>query len=200
MHTGKLTAAVALLLLPSLSHTETIAPGASDALRGIERGPQREERLAPSPNELRKKEKPAPLTVPEQAPTTPQIQPTQQSLEVTKILVEGGTVFSKEEMDAFVKPYTGRRVTVQELQLLRYNISKAYLDKGHINSGAILPQYQPRLREGVITYQIIEGDLTRISLSGNDRLRESYIASRITDRTDTPLTCISYKKRSDSCS
>jgi len=104
---------------------------------------------------------------------------------VNAINITGNTVFSGAELSAVVKPYTGRTLTNQELQELRQTLTRYYVDRGYINSGAIIPDQA--LTGDIIEVRIIEGRLTQIEIIGNDWLRDSYIKERLMIEEDMVL-------------
>ena len=104
---------------------------------------------------------------------------------VRKILVTGSTVFTTEELSGITTPYENRSLTSEDLESLRRALSLQYINAGYINSGAILPDQT--VKEGVITFQIVEGALSRISVEGNTWFRESYIRDRIELGADPPV-------------
>ncbi len=61
---------------------------------------------------------------------------------VQKIEVIGNTVFSQDELSAIVKPYEGRELTLDDLQKVRSQITRLYIDRGFITSGAHIPNNQ----------------------------------------------------------
>ena len=52
-----------------------------------------------------------------------------------------------------------------------------YVNNGYVNSGAVIPDQT--VADGVITFDIIEGELTRIDLEGNKWFRDGYIRKRL---------------------
>ena len=66
-----------------------------------------------------------------------------------EIRVVGSTVFSPEEIAAVTGPYTNRTVTHEDLEALRLALTLLYVNKGYVNSGAILPDQ--KVADGVVT-------------------------------------------------
>jgi len=98
---------------------------------------------------------------------------------------EGNHVFSDSELHEISARYEGRVITSAELLQLRNAIGVLYLDQGYINSGAVIPDQ--KVEDGVVTLRIIEGELTRIEIDGNKRLRDGYIESRLQRGAGRPL-------------
>lgn len=104
---------------------------------------------------------------------------------VRDIRVVGSTVFSREQLAAVTGPYTNREVTAEDIESLRLALTRLYIERGYINSGAILPDQT--VADGVITYQVIEGTLTGIQVEGNRWLWPSYYRRRLSLGAGPPL-------------
>jgi hemolysin activation/secretion protein len=104
---------------------------------------------------------------------------------VSKINLLGGTVFSATELDSILSPYENRQVTMEELQSLRQQLSLMYFQRGHVNSGVIIPDQT--VENGVVEFRIIEGKVNEVRLSGNEDLNDSYVLDRINLGVDEPL-------------
>ncbi|MGH8628610.1 MAG: ShlB/FhaC/HecB family hemolysin secretion/activation protein, partial [Gammaproteobacteria bacterium] len=96
---------------------------------------------------------------------------------VKKIKLTGNKVISNEELAEVYAPYENRTLSSEELQALRQALTVYYVNKGYINSGAVIPDQE--VKEGIIEIQIVEGKLTDVELSGNDWLRDGYIEKRL---------------------
>jgi hemolysin activation/secretion protein len=99
--------------------------------------------------------------------------------------VEGNTVLPVEKLEEITQRYINRTLTTEDLEALRLELTRLYIEAGYINSGAIIPDQT--VSEGIITYQIIEGQLTDIEVSGTRWFRESYIRKRLALGAGPPL-------------
>lgn len=97
---------------------------------------------------------------------------------IGKVLFEGNTVFPDSELNQVVAAFLNRRITMADLEEMRYRLTRKYVDQGYFNSGALIKPGQ-RIDGGVITYIILEGRLNDIRVKGNNRLRPEYIKKRI---------------------
>jgi len=104
---------------------------------------------------------------------------------VRKIVVTGSTVFTKEEIATVTAPYENRNVNMEDLELLRRALTLLYVNKGYINSGAVIPDQT--VVNGLITLQVIEGKLTNIDVEGNKWFRDSFLRDRIMLGARTPV-------------
>ncbi len=105
----------------------------------------------------------------------------------------GSTVFSPTELAKVTKAYLDREVTSAELEELRLALTRLYVDKGYINSGAVIPN--PAVVDGVATFQIIEGSLIHIEVTDNNWFRTRYIEERIRVGTEPPLDLKALQQR-----
>jgi hemolysin activation/secretion protein len=112
---------------------------------------------------------------------------------IREIRVIGSTVFSAEELATVTAPYQNRELTTEDLEALRIALTLLYINRGYVNSGAILPDQT--LTDGVVTFRIIEGELTQIELEGNRWFRSSYLEKRFSLSADPPLNINSLQER-----
>ena len=112
---------------------------------------------------------------------------------VREFRIIGNTVLSLEELAAVTAPYTNRELTAEDLEALRVALTLLYVNKGYVNSGAILPDQT--VVQGVITYQIIEGNVTTIEVTGNRWFRTGYLQKRIALGTGPPLNVNDLQQR-----
>ncbi len=141
----------------------------------------------PEPN-IPKLPPPEDLLEPNSTPSTPEINvpgEVPQKITVDKFEIKGSTVFSEKDFDEITEPYTNRPITFAELLQLRSQLTKLYLDKGYITSGAFLPTQ--RFQDGTVEIEIIEGEIEDIKISGNRKLNSGYVRSRIARGARKPL-------------
>jgi hemolysin activation/secretion protein len=112
---------------------------------------------------------------------------------VREIRVVGSTIFSAEELRQVTAPYVNREVTTEDLEALRLKLTRLYIDRGYVSSGAILPDQS--ITEGVITYQIIEGSLSAVEVEGNRWFRSSYFTRRFSLAGGPPLNVNELQER-----
>jgi len=112
---------------------------------------------------------------------------------VRKIEIVGNTIIATSELAAVVAPYQNKWLTAEDLESLRLALTRAYVTKGYVNSGAVLPDQN--VADGIIKYKIIEGQLSDIELKGNTWLRDYYIKSRLRLGAGGPLNIDSLQER-----
>lgn len=129
-----------------------------------------------------------PLSRPEESQQLPGLQ-----VLVREIRIEGNTVFTVAELEQITAPYTQRMVNAEDLEALRLALTRQYIDRGYINSGAIIPDQT--IRNGVLTIRIIEGQLNRIDITGNRWFRTNYLRRRLSLAPQQPLNLPSLQER-----
>lgn len=112
---------------------------------------------------------------------------------VRRIVVEGHTVLSAGDLRALVAPFEGREVSAGELQELRRRLTLHYIERGYISSGTLLPDQS--VQDGVIRFQVVEGDLSAIDVATDGRLAPGYVAGRIRLGTGAPLNLAQLQER-----
>jgi len=105
----------------------------------------------------------------------------------------GNTAFSSVELASVAAPYRGREIGSDDLEALRIALTRHYIERGFINSGALLPDQE--VTQGVITFQIVEGRLTGIEVHGSRRLRESYVRDRVALAAGPPMNVYAIRDR-----
>ena len=128
------------------------------------------------------------LLPPNTIPSRPEEAPSgeiPQAIVVKKFNVTGSTVFSPEDFAKITQPYIKKPITLAELFQIRGLITKLYVDKGYITSGAFIPPQ--KLQAGVVEIRVIEGGLEDIKITGTRRLNPGYVRSRIAIATGKPL-------------
>jgi hemolysin activation/secretion protein len=106
---------------------------------------------------------------------------------IRDIQVIGNTVL-QSEIEEIVKDsqLKYRTATFQDLVCLRSRITQLYLAKGYVTSGAFLANNQD-LSKGIVTIQVVEGELEEIVITGLGHLQESYLRSRLELAAQKPL-------------
>lgn len=98
---------------------------------------------------------------------------------------EGNTLFGDSELGMEIDSFRGRDLVQEDLDHLRYRLTRHYVSRGYINSGATIPDQD--LHEGILTIRIVEGRLTEVMVKGNEGLSTAYLRARILAGNDEPL-------------
>jgi hemolysin activation/secretion protein len=148
-----------------------------------------DEKIEPAPPALTTPApSPAPIPIPKK-PTDDLLK----SVLVKKIEVTGSSVFTAEEFAKVTAPYENRTLTMEDLESVRRDLTLLYVNKGYINSGAVLPDQT--VTAGVITFKVIEGKLSHIEVVGNKWFGSSYIRDRVARGADSPVNIIPLQDR-----
>jgi POTRA domain, ShlB-type len=73
---------------------------------------------------------------------------------VREFRLTGNTVFSDQELAAVLEPYTGRAIATEELLDARDAVTRLYIERGYVSSGAVIPDQD--VVGGVIEIRIVE--------------------------------------------
>jgi hemolysin activation/secretion protein len=104
---------------------------------------------------------------------------------VREFRFQGNTVFSEKDLAQIAQPFSNRELNTEDLERVRRAISLHYINRGYINSGAIIPDQDPK--DGVVRITIVEGVLTKTELHGNRWLRDGYIERQLGRWSGEPL-------------
>lgn len=139
--------------------------------------------------------KPIPTTLPtETDPILPspsqenlpdQTFPTGTTFFVKEIQVKGNSVL-EDEIVKLKQPLENQQISLEQLLQLRSRILQLYAEKGYISSGVFIPNNQ-NVADGIVEIQVVEGELEDIAITGLQRLRKSYVRSRIQRFAGEPL-------------
>lgn len=112
---------------------------------------------------------------------------------VSQIEVRGNTALPAEDLASMAARYENRDIDAQDLHDLCRKITLAYVQKGYINSGAVLPDQE--IRDGHVVIEVIEGRLNQIVITGTDWLDDDYVRDRITLGAEAPLNVNALQER-----
>ena len=139
--------------------------------------------------------KPIPTTLPTETdsilPSQPKDNLPQQTFPSTgvffvkEIQVKGNSVL-EDEINELIQPLENKQISLEQLLQLRSQITQLYAKQGYISSGAFIPNNQ-NVADGIVEIQIVEGELEDIAITGLQRLRKSYVRSRIQRFAKKPL-------------
>jgi hemolysin activation/secretion protein len=102
--------------------------------------------------------------------------------------VVGSSVFSDAELATALAPWTGREIGSEELLAARDAVTRLYVEKGYLSSGATLPDQDPE--NGVIELRIVEGRLGEVSVTGSRWLRDGWVEARARRGARQPLNVV----------
>jgi hemolysin activation/secretion protein len=114
------------------------------------------------------------------------------AIAVKQIIVNGSTVFNQSDFSKITQPLINQSVSLDRLREAAEKITQLYLDNNYITTRAILPTDQPNLNQGIISIQILEGQLEKIEIKRTGdvqgRLSDNYIRDRLFLGVTKPLS------------
>jgi hemolysin activation/secretion protein len=154
---------------PTAANRERLESGAPE-LPGLQPGP-------PPPANLK-------LPAPPPTGAVPPL-PEGKRFILRKVNVIGNTVIDDASIRAVVAPYIGKPVTIADLETIRRRFTRLFIDRGYINSGAVLPDQN--VANGAVTYRFVEGRVTDINITGTDHFKPEYFRSRLARGAEAPF-------------
>ncbi len=112
---------------------------------------------------------------------------------IKEIQVKGSTVFSDRELKKITDPYVNHPLTDEIIEEIRHVLTLNYINKGYVNSGAVIPDQIAE--KGKIVFHIIEGRVSQVDIFDNKWFSKKYIEDRLFLETDHPLNVASLQKR-----
>ena len=134
----------------------------------------------------------------EYAPVLPALNQSEQSglygpqIYVKQFEFTGNTVYDSATLAKLLDKYTGRKITGEELESARQILTLYYVDHGYINSGAVLPDQDPK--DGIVHFQIVEGKLTLVLITGNNWFQTWWLRNEMRFAAGEPLNFNSLKE------
>jgi hemolysin activation/secretion protein len=104
---------------------------------------------------------------------------------VREILVTGNTALPDDTLAEVTEPYVGRELSFEDLEELRDALTLAYVRRGYLTSGAVIPTQS--LADGVLRVQIIEGEIAGIDIETDGRFRDRYLRKRVQLAASRPV-------------
>ncbi|MBF0485329.1 MAG: ShlB/FhaC/HecB family hemolysin secretion/activation protein [Candidatus Omnitrophica bacterium] len=111
--------------------------------------------------------------------------PDSQKVLVTKIEVTGAKLLSAKDINAIIKPFENKTLTIREMQDVANRITDAYRQKGYITSRAILPPQ--KVENSILKIEVIEGKMGDITVQGNKYYSTSLIKRKIDLKPGVPF-------------
>jgi hemolysin activation/secretion protein len=104
---------------------------------------------------------------------------------IKKFVFKGNHQFDDDTLADLLTKYTNREVTNEELEAARQVITLYYISHGFVNSGALLPDQDPK--DGVIILQVVEGHLSEVTVTGNHWFQTWWLRNELRQAGGDPL-------------
>jgi hemolysin activation/secretion protein len=114
------------------------------------------------------------------------------TLIVSTIIFEGNSAIQADEITSHVSSFLKRRILKIELEQLRQSVTQLYIQRGYVNSGAIIPD--GAYKDGILRVKIIEGAIVETRTEGLNALNPRYLTSRLV-RKGQPLNVAVLEER-----
>jgi len=112
---------------------------------------------------------------------------------VREYAITGNTVLPEATLRGIAVPYVGRELSWADLERLRDELTRAYVDAGYLTSGAWIPDQA--VENGVIEIRIQEGVLGELSIESDRRLSSRYVENRLHGALVGPLNLRALEER-----
>lgn len=131
-------------------------------------------------------------------PVKPQVKektdlPSAERIFVREFRFIGNTVCSDEELSDVAAPFCNRDISFEDMEELRHRLTLHYVEKGYVNSGAVIPDQE--IKNQTVVFLIMEGYLSDIRVKDNEKLRSRYIRSRLALGAGPPLNIRNLEER-----
>lgn len=161
--------ALLLLFSPYLAASSFTSPPASTSAGVVER--QIEKEYEAKPLEPRKDVPLLEIDLPEDQ----LYMKSGATIDLKAVEFKGNTLLPDRELMKLTVPYLYRKVTMREIRELCIAIQKLYVKQGYFLARAFPPAQ--KVQDGVLTLQIVEGSLGKVTVVGNHYYKSSFIAA-----------------------
>ena len=104
---------------------------------------------------------------------------------VDSIEFRGNTVLNDSELRGIESRYVGRELGLSDLEALRDELTYAYVGRGYVTSGAVIPSQS--VAGGVLVVDVVEGVLQDIEVETDGHLRPGYVRARLERSAGPPV-------------
>lgn len=111
-----------------------------------------------------------------------------ESFILREVRFEGGERLPTDGFRAIYAPELEHRVTLSDLEELRFKLTRHLVDQGFVTSGVVVaPNQTVNESVGTVQFQIIEGHLSEIRVTDGSGLSDRYIRERLRPDPTQPL-------------
>ncbi len=100
------------------------------------------------------------------------------TIHLQRVIFKGSKMLPQQSLQAIAAPYLGRTLSAAQVEELRELLTRAYTDRGYINSGVVLDA-SSAAPEGTLQFAVIEGRIREVRIRGLKRLRPRYVIDRL---------------------
>ncbi len=95
------------------------------------------------------------------------------------IELEGNTQIESKTLMASLQEFIGKKIRASDVEQMRTRLTRAYVDTGFINSGAVFILPSDVNSSDSLRFRIIEGHLKEVRVQGQQALNPTYLRSRL---------------------
>ena len=96
---------------------------------------------------------------------------------LNKIIYEGNTIFTQEDLDKIGAEYLNNFVSLDDLKVIMNKITNHYNNEGYITTFAYLPAQ--KIQDGLLKITIVEGKVSKLNVKGNKWAKEGYLKNNV---------------------
>ncbi len=119
-------------------------------------------------------------------PTTIIAPPSDVCFEIKRIIFEGTENMLEAEANVLKQPWLGTCMSLADIDLLRSNVDKFYIEAGWIMARAYL-QPEQNIKSGTLVFKVLEGKLDNIKLNFNGLTERLQIATAFPSMIDESI-------------
>lgn len=108
-----------------------------------------------------------------------------QCISVDTIEVAGVTLLSAQTIEDLTRKFSGRCLTLGDINSLLKHITNAYIDRGFVTSRAYLPEQE--VSQGLLKIQVIEGKIEDIRLNDGKGMKQNELRTAFIGLKGGPL-------------
>ena len=100
---------------------------------------------------------------------------------LARVRFDGHSALRTDELEALAEPFLRRPLRLADVEELRQRITRAYIERGYVSSGALLPAdaFAQYGRDQSLRITVVEGVVSQVVQQGLQRLDEAYLAARL---------------------
>jgi hemolysin activation/secretion protein len=111
-----------------------------------------------------------------------------QTLAVSRIILDGNTVLPAKEIAAFLDQFTGKNLTLANLQSLAQQLTERYKQQGYITSRVVLPAQD--IKDGVVRLKALEGGYGTFTLNNTSLVSTETLTAIASPLQDNPIVAL----------
>jgi hemolysin activation/secretion protein len=104
---------------------------------------------------------------------------------VEAIELRGSTIINRDEAQDLFSSYLSRTLFEEDLVALRNRVTRIYIDKGYLSSGAVASP--DSYSDGILFIDVIEGSLPETIITTSGKLSSNYLGSLVQSELSVPL-------------